>query len=162
MGRWLSLLYPLRCFHRPCKYSYLLEGMGCSNCCVAGPDTILPVDKDAKFVEKYSKETFSSSLDVQNWLSRLSCYTDFSKKPRCTNGLGQKSRYNILLFERVRTRVFAKVGITRRIFPFQFFLYNSNFAPCWIWYYQFTKWLFFRFVWKYCNFLLGFLESISC
>jgi len=39
------------------KYNgYLLEGMGCPGGCVAGPGTNLPVDKAAKFVEKYSKE----------------------------------------------------------------------------------------------------------
>ncbi len=44
------------------KYKgYLLEGMGCPGGCVAGPGTILPVDKAAKFVEKYSKEAVSAS-----------------------------------------------------------------------------------------------------
>ena len=39
------------------KYKgYLLEGMACPGGCVAGPGTNLPVDKAAKFVEKYSKE----------------------------------------------------------------------------------------------------------
>ena len=43
------------------KYNgYLLEGMACPGGCVAGPGTILPVDKAAKFVDKYSKE---ASLD---------------------------------------------------------------------------------------------------
>ena len=64
-----------------------------------------------------------------NSLSRLLCYTDFLKKACCANDFGQKSRYNILLSEELRTCIFAEVGITRRIFPFQFFLYNSNFAP---------------------------------
>ena len=44
------------------KYKgYLLEGMGCPGGCVAGPGTILPVEKAAKFVEKYSKEANSAS-----------------------------------------------------------------------------------------------------
>lgn len=44
------------------KYNgYLLEGMGCPGGCVAGPGTILPVDKAAKFVEKYSKEATTVS-----------------------------------------------------------------------------------------------------
>ena len=44
------------------KYKgYLLEGMGCPGGCVAGPGTILPVDKAAKFVDKYSKEANSAS-----------------------------------------------------------------------------------------------------
>ena len=44
------------------KYKgYLLEGMGCPGGCVAGPGTILPVDKATKFVEKYSKEALSDS-----------------------------------------------------------------------------------------------------
>ena len=44
------------------KYNgYLLEGMGCPGGCVAGPGTILPVDKAAKFVEKYSKEATTAS-----------------------------------------------------------------------------------------------------
>ena len=30
--------------------------MACPGGCVAGPGTILPVDKAAKFVDKYSKE----------------------------------------------------------------------------------------------------------
>ena len=39
------------------KYKgYLLEGMACPGGCVAGPGTILSVDKATKFVEKYSKE----------------------------------------------------------------------------------------------------------
>ena len=39
------------------KYKgYLLEGMACPGGCIAGPGTNLPVDKAAKFVEKYSKE----------------------------------------------------------------------------------------------------------
>ena len=50
-----------------------------------------------------------------NWLSRLLCYTDFSKKPHCTNNFGQKSRYNILPFQGKGTRGFAKVVITRCI-----------------------------------------------
>ena len=44
------------------KYNgYLLEGMGCPGGCVAGPGTILPVEKAAKFVEKYSKEAITTS-----------------------------------------------------------------------------------------------------
>jgi iron only hydrogenase large subunit-like protein len=44
------------------KYKgYLLEGMGCPGGCVAGPGTILAVDKATKFVEKYSKEASSAS-----------------------------------------------------------------------------------------------------
>ena len=44
------------------KYNgYLLEGMGCPGGCVAGPGTILPVEKAAKFVEKYSKEATTAS-----------------------------------------------------------------------------------------------------
>ena len=44
------------------KYKgYLLEGMGCPGGCVAGPGTILPVDKATKFVEKYAKEANSES-----------------------------------------------------------------------------------------------------
>ena len=35
---------------------YLLEGMACPGGCIAGPGTNLPVEKAAKFVEKYSKE----------------------------------------------------------------------------------------------------------
>ena len=35
--------------------------MGCPGGCVAGPGTILPVDKATKFVEKYSKEALSDS-----------------------------------------------------------------------------------------------------
>lgn len=50
-----------------------------------------------------------------NWLSRLLCYTDFSKKPHCTNNFGQKSRYNILPFQGKGTRGFAKVVITKCI-----------------------------------------------
>ena len=39
------------------KYKgFLLEGMACPGGCIAGPGTNLPVDKAAKFVEKYSKE----------------------------------------------------------------------------------------------------------
>ena len=39
------------------KYKgYLLEGMACPGGCIAGPGTNLPVEKAAKFVEKYSKE----------------------------------------------------------------------------------------------------------
>ena len=39
------------------KYNgYLLEGMACPGGCIAGPGTNLPVEKAAKFVEKYSKE----------------------------------------------------------------------------------------------------------
>ena len=38
------------------KYKgYLLEGMACPGGCIAGPGTNLPVEKAAKFVEKYSK-----------------------------------------------------------------------------------------------------------
>ena len=44
------------------KYKgYLLEGMACPGGCVAGAGTILPVDKAAKFVEKYSKEATNAS-----------------------------------------------------------------------------------------------------
>ena len=44
------------------KYNgYLLEGMGCPGGCVAGPGTILPVDKAAKFVDKYAKEATTAS-----------------------------------------------------------------------------------------------------
>ncbi len=44
------------------KYKgYLLEGMGCPGGCVAGPGTILPVEKAAKFVEKYAREADSQS-----------------------------------------------------------------------------------------------------
>ena len=44
------------------KYKgYLLEGMGCPGGCVAGPGTILAVDKATKFVEKYSKEASTAS-----------------------------------------------------------------------------------------------------
>ena len=37
------------------------EGMGCPGGCVAGPGTILPVDKATKFVDKYSREAASPS-----------------------------------------------------------------------------------------------------
>lgn len=60
-------------------------------------------------------------------LSRLLCYTDFSKKPHCTSSFGKKSRYNILSFNGKETRVFEKVGITKSIFPFLFFLYNVDY-----------------------------------
>lgn len=44
------------------KYKgYLLEGMACPGGCVAGPGTVLSVDKATKFVEKYSKEAFAES-----------------------------------------------------------------------------------------------------
>ena len=44
------------------KYKgYLLEGMACPGGCVAGAGTILPVEKAAKFVEKYSKEAANAS-----------------------------------------------------------------------------------------------------
>ena len=44
------------------KYKgYLLEGMACPGGCVAGAGTILPVDKAAKFVEKYSAEAVTAS-----------------------------------------------------------------------------------------------------
>ena len=44
------------------KYKgYLLEGMGCPGGCVAGPGTILAVDKATKFVEKYAKEAVAAS-----------------------------------------------------------------------------------------------------
>ena len=44
------------------KYKgYLLEGMACRGGCVAGAGTILPIDKAAKLVEKYSKEAASAS-----------------------------------------------------------------------------------------------------
>ena len=47
------------------KYNgYLLEGMACPGGCVAGPGTNLPVDKAAKFVEKYKKEAkYASPLE---------------------------------------------------------------------------------------------------
>ena len=46
------------------KYKgYLLEGMACPGGCIAGPGTILAVDKAAKFVEKYSKEAIAASPD---------------------------------------------------------------------------------------------------
>ena len=38
----------------------LLEGMACPGGCIAGPGTNLPVDKAARFVEKYSKEAVFS------------------------------------------------------------------------------------------------------
>ena len=68
---------------------------------------------------------------VKNSLSRLLCYTDFSKKPQCTSRFGKKSRYNILSFNGKETRVFAKVGITKSIFPFLFFLYNVDYRATW-------------------------------
>ena len=40
---------------------YLLEGMACPGGCVAGAGTILPIDKAAKFVKKYSKEAAFAS-----------------------------------------------------------------------------------------------------
>lgn len=44
------------------KYNgYLLEGMACPGGCIAGAGTILPVEKAAKLVEKYSKEAPSAS-----------------------------------------------------------------------------------------------------
>ena len=44
------------------KYKgYLLEGMACPGGCVAGVGTILPVEKAAKFVEKYSTEANNAS-----------------------------------------------------------------------------------------------------
>ena len=44
------------------KYKgYLLEGMACPGGCVAGAGTILPVDKAAQFVEKYSQEANTAS-----------------------------------------------------------------------------------------------------
>ncbi len=44
------------------KYKgYLLEGMGCPGGCVAGPGTILPVEKAAKFVANYAKEANAQS-----------------------------------------------------------------------------------------------------
>ncbi len=44
------------------KYKgHLLEGMACPGGCVAGPGTILPVEKAAKCVEKYKKEAKSAS-----------------------------------------------------------------------------------------------------
>ena len=44
------------------KYKgYLLEGMACPGGCVAGPGTNLPVDKAAKFVQKYASEAKSIS-----------------------------------------------------------------------------------------------------
>ncbi len=44
------------------KYNgYLLEGMACPGGCVAGPGTLLAVDKAAKFVDKYKKDADSQS-----------------------------------------------------------------------------------------------------
>jgi len=44
------------------KYKgYLLEGMACPGGCVAGPGTNLPVDKAAKFVQKYASEADATS-----------------------------------------------------------------------------------------------------
>ncbi len=44
------------------KYNgYLLEGMACPGGCVAGPGTLLPVEKAAKFVDKYKKDADSQS-----------------------------------------------------------------------------------------------------
>mgnify|MGYP000964556068 FL=1 len=44
------------------KYNgFLLEGMACPGGCVAGAGTILPVDKAAKLVEKYSREAAAAS-----------------------------------------------------------------------------------------------------
>lgn len=44
------------------KYKgYLLEGMACPGGCVAGAGTILPVEKAAKLVEKYSQEAANAS-----------------------------------------------------------------------------------------------------
>ncbi len=44
------------------KYKgYLLEGMACPGGCIAGPGTIQPVEKAAKFVEKYAKDADSQS-----------------------------------------------------------------------------------------------------
>lgn len=44
------------------KYKgYLLEGMGCPGGCVAGPGTILSVDKATKMVEKYSGDAQTAS-----------------------------------------------------------------------------------------------------
>jgi len=44
------------------KYNgYLLEGMACPGGCVAGPGTNLPVDKAAKFVQKYASEADATS-----------------------------------------------------------------------------------------------------
>ena len=44
------------------KYNgYLLEGMACPGGCVAGPGTNLPVDKAAKFVQKYASEATATS-----------------------------------------------------------------------------------------------------
>ena len=44
------------------KYNgYLLEGMACPGGCVAGPGTLLSVDKATKFVEKYKKDAASQS-----------------------------------------------------------------------------------------------------
>ena len=46
------------------KYKgYLLEGMACPGGCVAGPGTILAVEKATRFVEKYAKEAIASSPD---------------------------------------------------------------------------------------------------
>lgn len=56
------------------KYKgYLLEGMACPGGCVAGPGTILSVDKATKFVEKYSKEAeFASPMESK--------YRDYGEK----------------------------------------------------------------------------------
>ena len=44
------------------KYNgYLLEGMACPGGCVAGPGTILPIEKAQKFVEKYAKDAKTQS-----------------------------------------------------------------------------------------------------
>ncbi len=44
------------------KYNgYLLEGMACPGGCVAGPGTLLPVEKAAKFVDKYKKDAKAAS-----------------------------------------------------------------------------------------------------
>lgn len=39
----------------------LLEGMACPGGCIAGPGTILPINKATKLVEKYAKEAFFAS-----------------------------------------------------------------------------------------------------
>ena len=53
-------------------------------------------------------------------LSRL-----FKKAP-CSNGSGQKSRYNIFVVSVLETRNFAEVGITKWISPPVLFLYNYD------------------------------------
>ena len=82
-----------------------------------------PGRKCAFFAFVYTDALLATSIRNSGYksLSRLLCYTDFSKKPHCTSSFGKKSRYNILSFNGKETRVFAKVGITKSIFPFLFF-----------------------------------------